>query len=225
MFGEPWQPEVPSVAVTSLRARRRGGSLVAMSLGVALVLGATVAVTVVPAPTMPVRIDHATGTFTCSAPSCVVELDPGRYRVRAGTRDQLVSIEGPTILESRAARPTTRTVTLVLGIVGSAAALAGQVGWVVSFQRDAGARDGRSLRRATHGLVPPRHPRHHGGDAELDRLRAVGRTAPRASRAAHRRVRRPGVRRWPLRAGRRVLEAGARGRVDTGRSRWPLGRS
>jgi len=109
-----------------------------MSLGVALVLGATVAVTVVPAPTMPVRIDHATGTFTCSAPSCVVELDPGRYRVRAGTRDQLVSIEGPTILESRAARPTTRTVTLVLGIVGSAAALAGQVGWVVSFQRDAG---------------------------------------------------------------------------------------
>lgn len=109
-----------------------------MSLGVALVSGATVAVTVVPAPTMPVRIDHATGTFTCSAPSCVVELTPGRYRVRAGTRDQLVSIDGPTTLESRAARPTTRTVTLVLGLVGSAAALAGQIGWVVSFQRDVG---------------------------------------------------------------------------------------
>ncbi len=89
-----------------------------------------VPVTLVGTPESPVSVEvSGAEPFACSG-HCVVELTPGLYRARMGSLTKALDVTGPLTIEGVAAREGRRSAGLTLGVVGTAAYLVGQVGWI-----------------------------------------------------------------------------------------------
>jgi len=89
-----------------------------------------VPVTLVGTQESPITVETpGAAPFACPG-TCVVELTPGLYRARMGSLTKALDVTGPLTIEGVAAQEGRRSGGLTLGVVGTAAYVIGQVGWI-----------------------------------------------------------------------------------------------